>query len=221
MRGDRLRALLLVGCLTAGVVGCGIPIDDAPRAIAAGTGGQTTGTTVTSGGDTTTYLYFVKNDRLVDVTRDVPTRSTRSVLAALFSGPTTTEAANGIISQIPPGAVVRRVAEANGTTRIEVSKELLNVIGTAAFQALGQIVLTVTEIAPASNVEFVSGGQPIKVSSPARGDVAQVSECDFVTLLPTDDELRAANLSEDSLQHLATRRRVLKNRCPSTVGPTS
>lgn len=201
---------------------CGIPIDDSPRSIAAGTGDKTPGTTIADGGgDTTTYLYFVKNDRLVDVTREVSSRNTRAALAALFNGPTATEAANGLISQIPSGASVRRVAEANGTTRIEVSKELTNVIGSAALQALGQIVLSVTEISPASTVEFESGGQTIKVSSPTRGDVSQVSDCDFVTLLPTDDELRAANLSEDSLQHLAMRRRILKDRCPSAQGEPS
>jgi len=216
------RLLACLCALVAAATACGIPIDDHPRALATGGDDHTTGTTTPDGGgDTTTYLYFVKNDRLVDVTREISSRTTRAAVGALFSGPTASEAANGLISQIPPGATVKRVAEANGTIRIEVSKELTNVIGSAALQALGQIVLTVTEIVPASTLEFESGGQPIKVSSPTRGDVSQVSDCDFVSLLPTDDELRAANLSEDSLQHLATRRRILKDRCPSGSGQPS
>jgi len=120
-------------------------------------------------------------------------------------------------SQIPAATTVQKVTEAQDAIRIETSEELLDVIGTAALQAVGQIVLTVTEIKPSATVEFVAGGQPVKVSSPIRGDVSQVNECDFVGLLPTDDELNAANLSEDSVLHIAQRRLALQDRCPDST----
>ena len=60
-----------------------------------------------------------------------------------------------------------------------------------------------------------------KVSSPSRGDVSQVSDCDYLSLFPTDDELREANLSEDSRQHIAARRRNLTDRCPDVGGTPS
>ncbi|MCC6225588.1 MAG: GerMN domain-containing protein [Microthrixaceae bacterium] len=210
------RSLVALGALV--VVGaCGIPLDNGPRPITTGADAGSTETTIASGGDTSTYVYFLMNDRFVDVTRDVSSRRTSTVVAALLNGPTASETADGIISQIPAATTVQKVTEAQDTIRIETSEELLDVIGTAALQAVGQIVLTVTEIKPSATVEFVAGGQPVKVSSPIRGDVSQVSECDFVGLLPTDDELNAANLSEDSVLHIAQRRRALQDRCPDST----
>ena len=209
-----VRRAVVALAAAALVAGCGIPLDRNPRAMSPGGAGRTAEQTPTSGGDTTAYVYFVKDARLVDVTRDVPNRSVSEVLQALFSGPTAAEAANGLISQIPAGAIVQRVVVDEGTVRVDISKEMLDVIGTANLQAIGQIVMTLTDIDPASTVEVRVGGQTLKVSSPTRGDVAQVSECDFLGLLPTDDQLGAANLGVDATRNLARRRSSLMGYCP-------
>jgi len=219
--GLRTRVATAVALVACAAGACGIPLDDGARPISVGSGGTTDQQATSSGGDTTSYLYFVKNDRLVDVTRDVPERDVKAVVDALFAGPTAAETANGLITQIPAGAALQQVTRSGDTTTIEVSKQLLDVIGVANQQAIGQIVLTVTEIEPASTVEFIAGGQPLKVSSPSRGDVSQVSDCDYLSLFPTDDELREANLSEDSRQHIAARRRNLTDRCPDVGGTPS
>jgi hypothetical protein len=213
----RLAAVALAACLLAG---CGIPLDDSPRAMSTGGAGRTAEQAPTSGGDTTAYVYFVKDDRLVDVTRDVPNRSVQEVLQALFSGPTSAESANGMISQIPAGAVVQKVAVVDGTIRVEISKAMLDVIGSANLQAVGQIVMTLTDIDPGSAVEVRVGGQTLKVSTPTRGDVSQVSECDFLSLLPTGDQLDEAGLGLDATRNLARRRTSLMGYCPD-AGPTS
>ena len=49
------------------VASCGIPLDDQPRAMSTGGAGRAAEQTPTSGGDTTAYVYFVQDDRLVDV----------------------------------------------------------------------------------------------------------------------------------------------------------
>jgi hypothetical protein len=217
-----LRFLLAaVACLVAGLLaGCGIPLDDSPRAMSTGGAGRTAEQTPTSGGDTTAYIYLVKNDRLVDVTRDVPNRSVQEVLQALFSGPTSAESANGLISQIPTGAVVQKVSVEDGTIRVDLSKEMLDVIGSANLQAIAQIVMTLTDIDPASAVEVRVGGQTLKVSTPTRGDVSQVSECDFLSLLPSGDQLDQAGLGADATRNIARRRTSLMGYCPE-AGPSS
>ena len=212
---------LLVVAVALLAAACGIPLDENPRAMSTGGAAQNAEQTPSSGGDTTAYVYFVKDDRLVNVTRDVPNRSVEEVLQALFSGPTSAEAANGLISQIPARAVVQRVVVDEGTVRVDLSKEMLDVIGTANLQAIGQIVMTLTDIDPASTVEVRVGGQTLKVSSPTRGDVAQVSECDFLGLLPTDDQLDSSGLGVDATRNLARRRTSLMGYCPEvgTKGP--
>jgi hypothetical protein len=210
----RHLVLLLVAAVGLLAVGCGIPLDDTPRAMSTGGAARNPEQVPTSGGDTTAYVYFVKNDRLVDVIRDVPSRNVEEVLQALFSGPTSAEAANGLISQIPAGALVQRVTVDEGTVRVDISDEMLDVIGSASLQAIGQIVMTLTDIDPASTVEVRVGGQTLKVSTPTRGDVAQVSECDFLGLLPTDDQLDVAGLGVDATRNLARRRTSLMGYCP-------
>jgi hypothetical protein len=212
LRPVRLLAVAVAVVFVA--VGCGIPLDDSPRAMSTGGAARNAEQTPTSGGDTTAYVYFVKDGRLVDVTRDVPNRSVEEVVNALFSGPTSAEAANGLISQIPAGALVQRVVVDEGTVRIDLSKEMLDVIGAANLQAIGQIVMTLTDIDPASTVEVRVGGQTLMVSSPTRGDVAQVSECDFLGLLPTDDQLASSGLGDDATRNLVRRRSSLMGYCP-------
>jgi hypothetical protein len=219
-RALRTGSILAVVIATVALVaGCGIPVDRSPRAMSPGGAGRAAEQTPTSGGDTTAYVYFVKNDRLVDVTRDVPNRSVSEVLSALFSGPTPAETSNGLISQIPVGAVVQKVTTSDSSIRLDLSRQMLDVIGTANLQAIGQIVLTLTDINPGSTVEVRVGGQTLKVSSPTRGDVAQVSECDFVGLLPTDDQISSANLGIDATRNLARRRSSMVGYCPE-VGPS-
>jgi hypothetical protein len=49
--------------------------------------------------------------------------------------------------------------------------------------------------------------------------VAQVSECDFVGQLPTDDQISSANLGIDATRNLARRRSSMVGYCPE-VGPS-
>jgi hypothetical protein len=220
-RRGRRFGTVVAAAVTAlvALAGCGIPVDHTPRAMSPGGAGRAAEQTPTSGGDTTAYVYFVKNDRLVDVTRDVPNRSVEEVLSALFSGPTTAEASNGLISQIPVGTVVQKVTTSDNVIRVDLSRQMVDVIGTANLQAIGQIVLTLTDIDPGSTVEVRVDGQTLKVSSPTRGDVAQVSECDFVGQLPTDDQISSANLGIDATRNLARRRSSMVGYCPE-VGPS-
>ena len=204
---------LAVALLAAG---CGIPLDDSPRAITANVTKPTTEQQTTSPGNSAVFLYFLKNDHLAGASRDVTDRRLESVLAAVLSGPTAEETSNGLISQIPAGTTVSSVTDDGQTVRIGISKELADVVGASRQEAIAQIVFTATELDGVSTVGFTVGGKALKVSSPTRGDVEQVSDCDFVVFLPTDDQVRDANLPADVTRHLAARRRALASRCPDS-----
>jgi hypothetical protein len=212
--------LLPLTCIAALLVtSCGIPVDSSPRSISVDSAGHTPSGSPTSGGDTTAYLYFVKNDHMAPQSRKVTTQDVTSVLRVLVAGPTSEDTSNGLITQIPGGTLVRSVRLVGSNTKVSLSRQFQNVIGTAQVEAIAQIVFTVTELIPDSRIEFLVGGQMLKVTSPTRGDVEHVGECDFVNLLPTDDQLKEAELSADSVKHLATVRKALSLKCPP--GPAS
>lgn len=197
------------------LVGCGIPLDDTPRPVAAGRVVPSGTTSPAPGGGTSAYLYFVRNDRVAASAHDVADRSERTVLEALFAGPDPTDLGSGLVSQIPPGTRVESVTVDDGSVTVSISDELADVIGASRFLAYGQMVLTLTELEGVSTVQFRVGGAPAEVATPTRGDVSQVSDCDFLSLFPTDDQLRDTALDDDVMRHVAARRRTLEDRCPS------
>lgn len=208
------RWWVLVGVVGV-MISCGIPLDDAPRPVAAGRVVPSGTSAPATGGDTTAFLYFVRNDRIAASLHDVADRSEQAVLEALFAGPDATDNSRGLISQIPPGTRVDAVTVNDGSVTVSISDELADVIGASRFLAYGQMVLTLTDLPNVSTVQFRVGGTPAEVATPTRGDVAQVSECDFVSLFPTDDQLRESNLDDEAIRHVAARRRALEDRCPS------
>lgn len=209
--------VLVVACavLISGGISCGIPLDDAPRPVAAGRVVPSGTTAPATGGDTTAFLYFVRNDRIAVSLHDVADRSEQAVLEALFAGPDSADNSRGLISQIPPGTRVESVTVNDESVTVSISDELADVIGASRFLAYGQMVLTLTDLPGVSTVQFRVGGTPAEVATPTRGDVAQVSDCDFVSLFPTDDQLRESSLDDEAIRHVAARRRALEDRCPS------
>lgn len=99
--GQRLwaggRALLPI-CVMAG--GCGVPLDDSPRDIAAPNGWRGSGQAVpASAGAAAVRLYLIRGDRLVPVVRRVPhARTARQQLQDLFAGPNVEESAHALTS---------------------------------------------------------------------------------------------------------------------------
>ena len=154
---------------------CGIPLDDhAPGDVARRRRTHAPSRRRRRGGDTTAYVYFVKDDRLVDRRpATCPNRSVeRGPRRAVQRPDRRPRPTNGLISQIPAGTVVQRVVVRRGhRARVDLSKEMSRTSSAGQPQAIGQIVMTATELDPASTVEVRVGGQTLKVSSPTRGDV--------------------------------------------------
>jgi hypothetical protein len=200
-------------------VSCGIPVDSGPRSISVGSAGRPASGSPTPAGDTTAYLYFVKNDHMAPQSRTVSTQDPESVLAVLVAGPTSADTSSGLITQIPGGTRVRSLRVSGVNARVALSTQFQNVIGTAEVEAIAQIVFTLTELVPKARVEFSIDGQPLKVTSPTRGDVVHVGECDFMSLLPTVDEQKEAHLSTDAKNHLAAVSKALSTTC--RPGPAS
>lgn len=185
----RAPAVVVVMLLAA----CGVPQDDQPRALSRDgvpfgllSTSTTQTTTVVEDATVSAVVYFVRDDRLVPVQRQVraPVSSGR-LLTALLEGPTESEAQAGFRTAISSEARVRDVTASAGVVTLELSDEFLEVAGQDQILALAQIVFTATEMDAAAAVRFRLAGDPVEVP---RGDgtltSAPLTRADYAALAP-------------------------------------
>ena len=172
---------------------CGVPQDEEPRALSRD--GVPFGLLSTSTTQTTTVVedpavlsvvYFVRENRLIPVQRQVraPVSAGR-LLTSLLEGPTETEAEAGFRTAISSEARVRDVTTSAGVVTLELTEEFVEVAGQDQILALAQIVFTATEINAAGAVRFRLDGEPVEVP---RGDgtltSAPLTRADYAALAP-------------------------------------
>ena len=185
----RVATLLMAAVLA----GCGVPQDEEPRALSKD--GVPFGLLSTSTTQTTVVVnepsvlgvvYFVRDDRLIPVQRQVraPASSGR-LLSALIEGPTEAESEAGFRTAISSQARVRDVTTSAGVVTIELTDEFVEVAGQDQILALAQIVFTATETDATGAVRFRLAGEPVEVP---RGDgtltSAPLTRADYAALAP-------------------------------------
>jgi spore germination protein GerM len=173
--GLRAAALAVV---TLGVVGCGIPTDDGPRAISrenvpddvADDTTETTASQSTVGAPI--YLVQSPDDpRLVPVERPVPAGSPAAgpdpaaVLETLLTATANPrEQAEGITNLIPQDTRLASQPElARGTLVVDLTAEIFDVEGENQRAAFGQIVCTANALDDVHFVRFLVQGEPTEV----------------------------------------------------------
>jgi hypothetical protein len=124
---SRFRVGLILLATTA--IGCGIPIDQEPRALSTNAVEPTT-QPVSESGDSSAFLFFVKNDRIVTATRDVASRSPTDVLTALLAKMDPIASAAGIVNQIPAGTRLLGAQQLGSALNVNLSSEFDNLVGT-------------------------------------------------------------------------------------------
>jgi len=179
------RLLLVVGVIIVAVaVGCAVPVDSRPRAIDArnvpfdllAPTSSTSSTVSPPVAVENAVVYLVKdNATLVPVNREVPSPpNARSVLRALFSGPNEADVGRGLSSAVTSGTTLKSVdGPINGLLTIDLTEDVLSVVGQRQIQALAQIVFTATELADVDRVLFEFEGRRRDVP---RGDGRLTSE---------------------------------------------
>ncbi len=209
-----LGAALVAASVALG--GCGLGFDDQPRALQE----EASTTTVAdspSGGRLTTVLYFVREGALVPLEQELPDRSPATLLSALAQPPEP-GAVDGLGTSIPAGTELVDTERDGELLRVDLTSEFDNVVGLSRQQAIGQMVLTVTQQSAVERLEFLVDGETITVASPLRGDTTVVDECDFAALLASPDDVDGAGLPASSIQDLDERREQLAADCDSAEG---
>jgi spore germination protein GerM len=168
-----LGAALAVVAL--GVVGCGIPTDDSPRAISRENVPDDVADDTTEPTDSqstvTARIYLVQSPedpRLAPVPRPVPSGSPAAdpdpaaVLETLLTATANPqERAEGITNLIPEDTRLASQPElTGGTLEVDLTSEIFDVEGENQRAAFGQIVCTANELAGVESVRFLVDGEP-------------------------------------------------------------
>ena len=167
------------------VTACGIPVDASPETISVDLGDLGEIEEATGARLAAVSIYLVRDDRLVHVTRDLPSPAQLAdVLESLVSGETDPEDRAGLRSSIPIGTELRGVTEEGGVARIDLSSDFAAVGGRQELLAVAQVVLTATGIEGVDAVVFELEGNPTDVPTPS-GALADhpVTAEDYTTLL--------------------------------------
>ena len=210
-RRTRWRSLAALVVLVAATA-CGVDVDSSPRPVRAEPSTTTT-SSVPERGRAEVVLYYVREGTLLPVIDELSNRGLESTLRAQLQPPDGSVAVVGLGTSIPAGTELLSIARTDRTLRINLSEAFDNVVGLSRQQAIGQLVLTATQVAEVSDVIFEVDGEQITVSSPSRGDRTVVSACDFRSLLATVDDASKASLPYESVDVLAQRRVALDAEC--------
>ena len=190
---------------------CGIPLDDQPRAIAAVGAEAARPTPSTAPGGSAAYVYLATDDHLVPVEHEVGGGTVAERITALLAlEPTALETS----SQVPGGTRLLGVERSASIVTIDLSKEFDNLQGVARRLAAAQLVFTATESSGVEDVLFKVNGRTARVDSPVAGDTDRVRACDYLSLLPTTEQLAAAEVDDSATRHVTRRRSSLEQRCP-------
>ena len=153
---------------------CGLPAEDAPRELRASDGPGRLLATPDSRpqppGGRRERLFFLREGKLVPVSRPARELSPTSSLQDLLAGPSPADLARDLTTALPATADVRLDAvQPDGTAVVELADDLADSGRTDQVLALGQLVATLDASPGVRAVRFVRDGEPLEVPA---GDAA-------------------------------------------------
>jgi spore germination protein GerM len=188
MTGRTSAAWAVVVAVALG--GCGVPIEQQPRAIDAPPGALPD---VGSGapvqpGTAAERLCLVRNNVLAAVTRAVPNQiSVDQHLRLLVQGPTDTERAAGYTSALTGTTTVQSVTQARGIVTVDLAEQPEGTGRSDEILAYGQVVCTLTTRPSVAAVVFTNDRRPLAVPR-ADGSLSSrpLTAADYAPLLSAD-----------------------------------
>jgi spore germination protein GerM len=154
-------------CAGLFLASCGFPTEDSPSAIAGDTRPDATGpggSEVVTATDEVT-AWFIQDDLLVPRPREVSAPvNAAEVVTVLGEGVSPSETESGLRSSIPDAAMLLGAEVGGGTATVELAPEFLEIAPGDQVLALGQVVLTLTDLRGIGRVRFLIDG--LAVSTP-------------------------------------------------------
>ena len=160
-RSPYLAAATLAAACLALATGC-----DGGDATPTTTTPEPTTTGGTTAPETTSVaVYLLRDEKVSPVRRTVPatTAVARAALEELLEGPTSAEAATGLVSTIPQGTTLRGVSIADGVATVDLDGRFDDGGGSASMLGrVAQVVATLTRFPTVERVAFRLDGQPVE-----------------------------------------------------------
>ena len=211
MRARARRLAVLLGA-TAGALGlgaCGIPTGGPPEALQADQipyhleTGPTTPTTTTPVGPSTGHevaysIYLLDNGVLVPVRRLALKATPQFALDALAFGPTTSEfnasLSSALITFPPPHLRLTGPITKSGVARVALDSTTASLDPISLYEALGQIVLTLTQFCGIGEVSFTFNGAAFPAFLPnGTAPPTPVSRADYLEITPVQSATAKAH----------------------------
>lgn len=150
---------LALGLLAA----CGVPLDDAPRAITQTTLAPATDTPTTVAGSDAqeVSVYFLRGDRLERQGYPVAGEPTLRQALEYVLGPLAEGSDAELHTAVPPGTTLRNVEVTDGTATIDLTAEINDVSGQTQKEAFAQIVFTTLSFEGVQQVRFLIDGDVV------------------------------------------------------------
>ena len=148
---------------------CGFPTENsavpvAPNDLPAALRASDTVVVPDTGSTANAILWFVHNDRLVATRHQVGAPvDVQSVVAGLLVGPSRADENNRIRSALPDATVIGDSQLTHGTVAVELSASFADIPVADQLLAIGQLVLTLTDLPGVGSVQFTDGKSPIAV----------------------------------------------------------
>jgi len=172
MNRRRVIPLFVSTVLVVWAGGCGfpaqdearpIPDDELPVGLRPGATPPSTAPVETEPGT----IWLVDGDALDDVRHDVAApASIESVTTELLIGPSTAEQARGLRSALPDPNVVSDISLSRGVATVDLTSSFAEISPEDQLLAVGQFVLTLTDLRGVGSVQFTVEGAPAAVPTP-------------------------------------------------------
>lgn len=159
------------------LVGCGVPLDDEPRAITRVTQPvETTPQTVDSPTGQAVTVYFLNEGALEPARFSVEDEPTvDEALRFLLTSPPP----DGLQQRIPTGTTLRGVVRNGNQVTIDLSAEINDIGSPNQKEAFAQLVFTALELPGIDRVSFSIQGEPVKAPTDnANLDVVTAADYD-------------------------------------------
>lgn len=180
-------ATAVVLSVVFGVAGCGVPIDDNPRAIGRSTiSSETeelrqTPTTSNSPGARQVSVYFMRNESIAPVSFPVDGLPTLAEVLAFTVG----EPPAGYNTAIPSGTAILSAQVNDDDAAIDLTPDINNISGQAQKQAYAQLAFTAFTFADVDTIRFSVDGNPVDAPTD-NGNRELVRPGDYDDLRPAE-----------------------------------
>jgi hypothetical protein len=189
VNGQRQALLVGLAALTSLSLGCGVPGESTPRVLSEselpdGLRPVSTSPDATTREQEVIDVWFVRDGSLARARHSVPSPADASIAVdEVLAGPSASEQGESLRSAIPDPEAVVGVTVGRGVATVDLRAAFAEIPASDQVLAVGQLVLTLTDLRGIGRVEFQVNGEQVPVPLP-NGEPSEgtVSRDDYLSL---------------------------------------